>query len=259
MSALASLVRAYKRLSKYEDMPVFGYATQNIHACIILDPRGGQVGGPVLWDRDARGKLGSRPFNVPYFGGRSGSKAPPYFLWDNTAYVLGVSAKDNFDAGSRHAAFVKYHLDAIDGATDEALCAVSLFLKRWTPDHFHAAGFSDELKDRNIVFRLSSEHGVIHERPAARELWRKLYQPDVVGEGICLITGERSKIARLHPPIGSFENPARIVSFDKDNDAFASLGKLQGANAPTRACHQLSHITAAARKIAARKFRAVLS
>jgi hypothetical protein len=27
----------------------------------------------------------------------------------------------------------------------------------------------------------------------------------------------------------------------------------------TRACHQLSHITAAARKIAARKFRAVLS
>jgi hypothetical protein len=29
--------------------------------------------------------------------------------------------------------------------------------------------------------------------------------------------------------------------------------------APARACHQLSHITAAARKIAARKFRAVLS
>jgi CRISPR-associated protein Csd1 len=233
MSALASLVHAYDRLAESEDMPTFGYSTQNIHACIILNTSGDQVGAPAIWDLDKKGKPASRPMNVPYFGGRSGSKAPPYFLWDNTAYVLGVSGKENFDPLARHDAFVKYHLDALDGVSDEALRALSLFLTRWTPEQFYEAGFSDDLKDRNLVFRLESERGFVHERPAAQALWDKLNQPDVVGEGICLISGRRSQIARLHPPIVSFKNPARIVSFDKDNDAFASYGKLQGANAPT--------------------------
>jgi CRISPR-associated protein Csd1 len=233
MSALASLVHAYDRLAEREDMPVFGYSTQNIHACIVLNASGDQVGAPAIWDLDKKGKPASRPMNVPYFGGRSGSKAPPYFLWDNTAYVLGVSGKENFDPLARHDAFVKYHLNALEGVSDEALRALSLFLTRWMPEQFYEAGFSDDLKDRNLVFRLESEHGFIHERPAAQALWDNLNQPDVVGEGICLISGRRSQIARLHPPIVSFENPARIVSFDKDNDAFASYGKLQGANAPT--------------------------
>lgn len=234
MSALASLVRAYDRLAaRGEDMPAFGYSTQNIHACIIINSSGDQVGEPAVWELDKKGKPASRSMNVPYFGGRSGAKAPPYFLWDNTAYVLGVSGKENFDPLTRHEAFREFHLKALEEVSDEALRSLRIFLTNWTPEQFYKAGFFDELKDRNLVFRLATERGFIHERPAAQALWDKLNKPDVVGEGICLISGRRSQIARLHPPIVSFENPARIVSFDKDSDAFSSYGKLQGANAPT--------------------------
>ncbi|MBB5045409.1 CRISPR-associated protein Csd1 [Rhodopseudomonas rhenobacensis] len=234
MSALAALVRAYDRLSANgEDVPAFGYAAQDIQICIILASDGSQVGGPVVWDRDKTGKPLSRTMNVPYFGGRSGSKAPPYFLWDNTAYVLGVSAKASYDPLARHRAFKEFHLGALASIDDEALQAVCRFLNRWSPDQFSSAGFTDDLKDKNLVFRFKSERNFIHERSAAKDCWEKIYQPDVIGEGLCLISGERSQIARLHPPIRTFDNPARIVSFDLDSDAFASYENIQGANAPT--------------------------
>ena len=47
---------------------------------------------------------------------------------------------------------------------------------------------------------------------------------------MCLVTGTNAPIARLHPPLVSFENPARIVSFN--DEAYESYGHKQGANAP---------------------------
>ncbi|MBR7518434.1 type I-C CRISPR-associated protein Cas8c/Csd1, partial [Mycobacterium tuberculosis] len=81
------------------------FATQNIHFCIVLRSTGEPIGKPVAWEIGKKGEPVSRPMNVPYFGGRSGSAAPPYFLWDNSAYVLGVSAKEGFAAGKRLQSF----------------------------------------------------------------------------------------------------------------------------------------------------------
>jgi hypothetical protein len=53
--------------------------------------------------------------------------------------------------------------------------------------------------------------------------------------------------------------PARIFFRKKIGPEDFEFPACQECNAASRACHQLSHITAAARKIAARKFRAVLS
>src|SRR3546814_11669497 len=51
----------------------------------------------------------------------------------------------------------------------------------------------------------------------------------------CLISGERGPVARLHPTIkgieGAQSSGAALVSFNLG--AFTSLGKEQGANAPT--------------------------
>lgn len=230
MSVLASLVRAYDRLP---DAPPFGYVIQETHFFIVLDASGRVVGKPQAWGVDERGRLISRAMTVPYFGGRSGSAAPPYFLWDNSAYVLGVSAKENFDAIKRYRAFQELHSNILANVADPGLVALREFLRNWSPSDFERSDFPPEIKDRNVVFRLQSEERLIHESEEAQRIWKEIYVPDTVGDGVCLITGEREKIARLHPPIKSFENPARIVSFDKDNDAFSSYGHVQAENAPT--------------------------
>ncbi len=230
MSILASLAKAYDRLP---DAPPFGFATQNIYFCIVLDAFGKIVGQPVAWEFGKKGDPISRAMNVPYYGGRSGSKAQPYFLWDNSAYVLGVSRKEGFDADKRFHLFREYHSSALQNSSDAGLKAVRSFIENWDPVQFEVLGFSAHIYDRNIVFRLADEKTFIHERAEAIALWTDIYKPDTIGEGICLITGEKAEIARLHPPLSGFENQARIVSFDTDNDAFSSYRHIQAENAPT--------------------------
>lgn len=232
MSILASLAKAYDRLSAVGDMPLPGYSAQNIHGCIVLNPDGTLSGPPAIWDPDERGRLTTRSLNVPYFGGRSGKKPPPYFLWDNTAYILGVTAKEGLDPSERFAAFKSLHEVALANCDDTGLAAVICFLRRWNATNYLQAGFREDLIDRNFVFRLIGDGCFVHERMVAKAIWQTINQPDTSGEGLCLVSGGRSLIARLHPPLVSFENPARIVAFDKDSDAFASYGHVQGDNAP---------------------------
>jgi CRISPR-associated protein Csd1 len=62
-------------------------------------------------------------------------------------------------------------------------------------------------------------------------------------KGTCLVTGVRAPIRVLHAYIDSIASPGKprpkLIAIDKDNDAFASYGKEQGANAPVseRAAH----------------------
>ncbi len=233
MSILTSLVRAYDRMEARGELPPFGYTSQGIHFCVTLDSEGEIVDAPFAFGYEKKGKPLPRMMDVPYFGGRSGSSAPPYFLWDNSAYVLGVTAKENFDAVKRFEAFRELHLEVLDGAMSAPLAALRRFLENWAPQLFKERGYPEEILDRNIVFRFVDEHAFVHEHEEAKSLWQKTYVPDVIGEGVCLVSGVRQPIARLHPPIKTFDNPARIVSFDKDNDAFSSYEHVQAENAPT--------------------------
>lgn len=232
MSILASLVRAYERLPE-KDRPPFGYALQDIQFFLEIDMDGKPLGKLQAFEYDRKNRPASRILMVPYFGGRSGSNAPPYFLWDNTSYVFGASRKPGFDAEKRFHAFREYHLNALKLSNNLELLAFRNFLLAWSPNQFDELAFPIEAKDRNTVFRLTGKANFIHESEAAAECWRTLFLPDTIGEAICLVSGQRQAIARLHPPIKTFENPARIVSFDKDNDSFSSYGHLQAENAPT--------------------------
>src|SRR3546814_342268 len=85
------------------------------------------------------------------------------------------------------------------------------------------------------MFRLDGERSFLHDRTAARAL-AKASSDGGQDEGFfCLISGERGPVARLHPTIkgieGAQSSGAALVSFNLG--AFTSLGKEQGANAPT--------------------------
>ena len=171
MSALASLVRAYDRLATRGEVPAFGYSQEKIGFLISLNVDGTPVGQPIdLREGEGRRKL-SRMMAVPAAFKRPGVTPRAFFLWDNTAYALGITASEGKDGSTRLEAFRERHRRELAGTKDEGLLALLKFVEAWTPEEFVRLGWSDEMKDQNIVFGLESERRQnirIHDRPAAR-------------------------------------------------------------------------------------------
>lgn len=230
MSMLASLVRAYDRLP---DAPPFGFSTEKIGFCVVLN-----ADGSVASVEDLRGddrKRSPRMLLVPQAVKRTAGIAPN-FLWDKSAYVLGVTAGEGKRTAEEHAAFRARHAEWLAEADDPGLRAFLRFLDGWSPDAFAPPLWPDEMRDQNIVFALAEEYRerFLHDRLAARELWRRLGAEGASDPQICLVTGEPGSVARLHPSIkgvwGAQSSGASLVSFNLD--AFTSYGHDQGDNAP---------------------------
>jgi CRISPR-associated protein Csd1 len=249
MSVLAALTRAYERMAARNDVPAFGYSIQNIGFLISLNADGSVAGRPA----DLRGGEGkkriSRPLAVPQPAKRTSGIAPN-FLWDKTAYVLGITAGEGKRTAAEHNAFIKLHRDMLAGSNDEGLVAMLRFLEGWYPEKFAECGWPDDMKDQNIVFALEQQRLdqiYIHDRPAARELWSKLSAAsDKNAEAVCLVSGAKTPVARLHPAIkgvwGAQSSGASIVSFNLD--AFTSYGHEQGDNAPVSETVAFAYTTA---------------
>ena len=238
MSILASLERAYHRLALAEEdkVPPIGYSDERVGYCVVLGTDGQPVGQPVdLRDHSGKNPVAPRR-SVPRREKRT-VKVVPNFLWDKASYALGVAedGKALERVEKEQEAFRARHLDALQGESDAGLVACYRFLQWWKPEYFDALGWPDEMKGANVVFRLEGERNFIHNREAARQLWAsQMNQDRESGQAVCLVTGELSPIARLHPSIkgvrGAQSAGASIVSFNRD--AFESYGHKQGDNAP---------------------------
>lgn len=233
MTILQALDGYYHRLAVRGEVTAPGWSPEKFGWCVVIDAGGVPVDVYDLHDVSGK-KPRPRLCTVPAAVKRTVGIAPN-FLWDKTAYVLGRTAGEGKRTAQEHAAFVDMHRQRLAGQDDAGLVALLGFLERWQPERFDEAPFKADMLDANILFRLDGEQGFIHERPAARALVeRGNGQAD--GETIsCLITGEQAPVARLHPTIKGVEGAqtagAALVSFNLD--AFTSLGKDQGANAPT--------------------------
>jgi CRISPR-associated protein Csd1 len=173
---------------------------------------------------------------VPKWFSRSGNGSTPFFLWDNTAYALGLSTKEAGKTARDHAAFKTLHFRELAGETDAGLCALRRFLEWWDPSHATAHGIAEKLLDKNVAFRLRGEARFLHQRPASVPHIERLRAASAAeAEGFSLIRGQRLPLVRLHPKVKGIDGAASaeipLVSFN--NDAFASYGKEQGFNAPT--------------------------
>lgn len=210
-----------------------GWGPEKFGWCIILD----KDGTPVAVDNlhDVSGKKPRLETHIVPAAVKRTVGIAPNFLWDKSAYVLGRTAGEGKRTAQEHAAFVAMHLGRLAGQNDEGLVALRLFLENWAPERFDAAPFVPDMLDANIMFRLDGERGFLHQRPAARALVEAKTEEGDDADILCLITGERGPMARLHPTIkgveGAQSSGAALVSFNLD--AFTSLGKEQGANAPT--------------------------
>lgn len=244
MSILAALAGAYERLP---DAPPYGYSAERIGFVIALNPDGSVAGVTDLRGGDGKKRM-PRQMVVPQAVKRASGIAPN-FLWDKTAYVLGVTAGEGRRTAAEHAAFVERHLAALAGTDDAGLAAFAAFLTAWTPARFTELGWPEEMRDQNIVFAYEPERlsgRFLHDRPAAKALWQRVAAEGDRTLARCLVSGETGPVARLHPSVkgvwGAQTAGASIVSFNLD--AFASYGHEQGDNAPVSEAAAFAYTTA---------------
>ncbi len=184
--------------------------------------------------------------------GRTSVAVRPNFLWDNAGYILGINSKGDLNRGQKMFAACKtLHRNLLKGRSSPAICALLNFFEQWDPKnatlHPVVQPCLEELKKGgNMVFRFRGTF--LHEDPEARMAWDTYYNSDSDDSqmGICLVTGERRPIARLHPKIkGVINADAKgipLVSFNAD--AFCSYGKEQGMNAPVGKYAAFAYTTA---------------
>lgn len=232
MTVLQALDRYYDRMAARGEAEAPGYSREKISFAIVLAADGGAAAIHDLREQSGR-KLVPRLMEVPA-GVKRTAGILPNLLWDKSAYVLGRTAGPGKRTADEHAAFRDAHLKLLTGTEDAGLLALRRFLEGWSPERFDAAPFVPEMLDANLVFALEGEQRYLHQRPAAQALVAA--QTGRAGEsGLCLVTGLRAPIRRLHPSIknveGAQSSGASLVSFNLE--AFASYGHEQGANAPT--------------------------
>lgn len=251
MTVLQALAGQYDRLAENGPALHYGYSSQGVSYAIVLSPSGELV--DVIDVRDTAGKS-PRPNRVSVPGPVNRSvNVAPNFLWDKTAYSLGVTRdrdteKPALARRGEHDKFKELHFDLLAATDDAGLLALAAFLDSWNPDPERIARLphAEDMLDANVVFRLDGELGYIHDRIAGRQIWQDHLAAQGGKDALCLVTGERAPIGRLHPKVkgvrGAQSAGASIVSFNLD--AFESFGKKQGANAPVSERAAFAYTTA---------------
>jgi len=247
---LAALNDYYRRLRDDPDSGIAapGYSQEKISYAIVL-----AEDGSVVDVNDLRDTSGKKPLpcllSVPQPEKRTvGIKSN--FLWDKTSYLLGVSAASK-RSEQEHETFLALHRKVLVDTDDVGLKALLAFLEQWEPKQFQENQYfirqGEAMLDANVVFRLDGDRFYLHDRQAAREAWCRLQDKGDDGVvGMCLVTGARAPLARLHPAIkgvnGAQSSGASIVSFNLES--FSSYGKSQGENAPVSEAATFAYTTA---------------
>jgi CRISPR-associated protein Csd1 len=237
VSVLQALNRYYDRLESRGEADPIGWGKAQISWAIEVSLEGETEA--VIDLREMQGRtLRAKHLSVPAPVTRTVG-IRPNLLWDKTSYVLGRTAPKEDGKQDRspeeHTAF-KYEMLTLIGAIDDpGLVALRRFLEQWKPSQFDQLPFKPDMLDANVVFRLSGDHGFIHERPVARALIAARRAESSEGAAFCLVSGARAPVQRLHPTIknvdGAQSSGASLVSFNRS--AFTSYGKTQGDNSPT--------------------------
>lgn len=205
---------------------------------IVEIDRGGRL-VQIADTRQSQGKrLTPQRFLVPQAAeGRTATAIRPNLLWDTVEYALGIDVRGQpARVRAKHAAFV----DSVTGRFGDSpdapgLRALLAFLSAVPVDEVRASPYWSELiKNPFISFRVAGEEELICQLPAVHTRLVETADDEPSQVGLCLVTGDRVPIARLHPPIRGVRDAtssgASLVSFNLD--AFTSFNREQGANAP---------------------------
>lgn len=233
---LQALCGYYDRLlrSKNPNIALEGFSSEKAHFALVIDTDGNLLQVKDLRETKEK-KSVPRQIIVPQ-GPKKSSNIAASFLWGSTSYVLGVDDKGKPERTRNcHKAFKDLHHELLASSTDDGAKALMAFLSKWNPNKASQLELLPEMLKGNLVFQLDGDMGCLHDRPALKNIWIAHTTSAEKGpKAMCLISGEVSPIARLHPAIkgvfGAQSSGANIISFNLD--AFCSYGKEQNYNAP---------------------------
>ncbi|MDR1242809.1 MAG: type I-C CRISPR-associated protein Cas8c/Csd1 [Deltaproteobacteria bacterium] len=246
---LQALNSYYQRLTEREDSDAApeGFAPQSVSFALQLDGQGGLLDVLDLRELAAKGKkLVPRKMLVPDLGEAKGSGIKPTYLWGNSGYVLG---RDDKSKSKRTAdclkAFRRLHEKLLEYVAAPEAAALLRFLRNPPAHDPHIEEKWADMATANLVFRVGRHY--LHEIPALRAVWfAKGQNAEDVDAGICLVTGEHTRIAKLHPFIkgvpGGQTGGAAISAYNQDS--FESFGKKKNFNAPVGKTAAFGYVTA---------------
>ena len=217
-----------------------GFENKEIPFLIVLDKQGKFIQLEDTRDQIGKKKIG-RQFLVPKGLGRSGSKSYEVsnILWDHYGYILAYPKEDDEKsrilAQNQHQSFIAKVAELKQALpNDIGIAAVAAFLA--APEEIKKVMQSEnwvecaKIKGCNLSFRLADETAALVCQSKAVQDHLLAVKGEAVSdvqEGICLVTGKKTTIARLHNTIkGVNAKPSPFSSVNLT--AFESYGKQQG-------------------------------
>ena len=174
------------------------------------------------------------------------------FLCDNCSYIFGIDTKGKPERALQcfEASKAKHH-EILDGLEDSAAISLLNFFDKWDCSKAQENPILKEYEKTlfaggNIIFLIKGRKA--QEYPAIRNRWMEFrdHSHEKAESGICLVTGERLPIARLHDSIkgiaGAQSSGASLVSYNAP--AFESYGYVQGENATVSTSAMLKYTKA---------------
>ena len=161
------------------------------------------------------------------------------FLWDNSAYLLGIDQKGKPERSREcFATASKLHHAVLDSVDSPNARAILAFFDTWEPERAaeHPAlirQLDDVTAGGNLVFRVDGRK--VEKDTAICEAWQRYQDGGESGVKMqCLVTGKEDEIAAVHPSVKGVRDAqssgAALVSFNAP--AFCSYGREQNYNAP---------------------------
>lgn len=253
---LQALAKYYETLVEEGKVSKQGWNSAKVSYQIDLTKEGEVKGIISLKEEENRGKkvvLVPKLLLVPEMVTRS-SGISANFLCDNAKYLLGICQEDDeknkkraedcfFAAKEKHLSFLKQ----AEGDMAKAIC---LFFEKWNPaeamNQLEIRENWEEITDGgNLIFGIGMEFA--QDDTEIKKLWDdRVTEESEDAQGICLVTGEKTEIARIHRGIkgvpGAQSSGAALVSFNASS--FESYGKEQSYNAPVGKYAEFAYTTA---------------
>lgn len=252
---LQALTEYYRTLENSDQISPLGWGETKVSYVLYISAEGALEQVVPVQSEPKKGKktvLRPRLMRLPAPVKRAMGIAPN-FLCDNASYLLGVDNKGKPQRTLEcFQACKALHEELLDGVDSPAAQAVLAFFRTWQPEQ--AAGhpaladcWEKLMAGGNLVFRYGRTF--VHEDALVRRAWDDHYRAE--GDGpqmVCLVTGEKGPIARLHPSIKGIINGQAIgnslVCFNEAADESYGCVKAQGRNAPTSKYAAFAYTTA---------------
>ena len=250
---LQALVKQYENLERQGKVSGLGWCQAKVSYELDLSKNGDVLGVTSRKIEEMRGKKtvwAPASLIVPEMVTRS-SGVSANFLCDNSKYMLGIDVQGtNQRVIDCFQATREKHRSVLKNAQGEIARAILAYFEKWDPQKAEQHPVIRENWEKlteggNLIFSVEGQEA--QEDEEIRMCWEQYReQDDGERKGLCLVTGRKTGISRIHKVIkgvpGAQSSGAALVSFNAP--AFESYGKEQSYNAPVGKYAEFAYTTA---------------